>query len=225
MTQAAVDVAYTPESINQQLLQGKSREELGRLFGHKNYKTLDIFMRRKGYTWDRDKQLYVVKGVKPKEAIERTPTTKTLQQALKLFETGEDPKEIARQLGFKSHLALADYMKNKGYIWNQHSQRYEYQVGEVDKEEPAAMQPDSPQQVSQSDIEDAISNNGSKSIPRYNLPGVRVVKTLQVSNALNELLKHFAEEKNITQREFLEIAIIEAMSRYGYEAEVKGVMS
>ena len=214
MSERVAEIPYTPESINHQLTLGKRREELAIVFSHKNYKTLDVFMRRKGYIWDRDKQVYVLKGVKPKKDIEKTPTTKTLQQALNLFEAGEDPKEVARQLGFKSHLALASYMTEKGYAWNQETQNYQYRVGQ-----------DSPEQTSPVDAEETVSNNGAKPIPRYNLPGVRVVKTLQVSNSLNELLKQFAEEKDIKQREFLEIALIEAMDRYGYAAEVKGILS
>ena len=64
----------------------------------------------------------------------------------------------------------------------------------------------------------------NKKIPGYSLPGVRVSKTLQVSNRLNELIKELAEQKNNNHREFFEIAAIEAMIKYGYEAEVKGIL-
>ncbi len=244
MTQAAMgEIAYTPESINQQLLLGTSREELAETFNHKNYRTLDVFMRRKGYTWDRDQQVYVIKGIKPKGEMEKTPTTKKLQQALKLFDEGKDPREVARQLGFKSHLALANYLKEKGYLWNHHTQRYEEQVGEIKE----AAEPEKKA--------DTLSGNGNgngngngerellqvllqnkdqlakllqledhKNLPRYSLAGLRVSKTLQLSNKLNELIKEFTELKNINHREFFEIAAIETMIKYGYEAEVKGVL-
>ncbi|WP_198430812.1 hypothetical protein, partial [Rhodococcus rhodochrous] len=41
------------------LVEGKTRDELAKELGYKNYKTLDIYMRRKNFKWDRDKQNYV----------------------------------------------------------------------------------------------------------------------------------------------------------------------
>lgn len=41
------------------LAEGKSRDELAAEFGYKNYKSLDIYMRRKNFIWDRVKQTYV----------------------------------------------------------------------------------------------------------------------------------------------------------------------
>ncbi len=44
--------AYTPEGISKQLLSETSREHLAKLFGHKSWKTVDMFMRRKNYAWN-----------------------------------------------------------------------------------------------------------------------------------------------------------------------------
>lgn len=237
MTQtAAGEIAYTPDSINQQLLLGTKREELAEIFEHKNYRTLDVFMRRKGYTWDRDNQIYVLKGIKPKGDIEKTPATKRLEQALKLINEGKDPKEVARQLGFKSHLALANYMKEKGYLWDKQEQTYKQQTGEISDNTAMRTQTAMPAELSQQDemlqmliknrdkLAEIINGNGSESLPRYSLPGVRIAKTIHISNRLNELVKQFSEEKNINQRELIELAIIETMRKYGYEAEIKGLL-
>jgi len=56
------------------------------------------------------------------------------------------------------------------------------------------------------------------------LAGVRVAKTIQFSNRLNQLILNFTADKNINQREFFEIAVIEMMKKYGYEAEIKGLL-
>jgi len=53
---------------------------------------------------------------------------------------------------------------------------------------------------------------------------VRVAKTIQITNRLNQLLLNFTADKNINQREFFEIAVIEMMKKYGYEAEIKGLL-
>ena len=65
---------------------------------------------------------------------------------------------------------------------------------------------------------------GNKNLPRYSLGGLRVAKTMQFSNNLNQLLLNFTADKNINQREFFEIAAIEMMKKYGYEAEIKGLL-
>lgn len=229
---------YTPENINRQLLLGKTREELAEEFGHKNYKTLDIFMRRKGYQWNRNRQVYEVKGIKPVEIEEDTSNgTKKVRQVLKLFDEGKDPKEVAKEVGFKNHLALADYMKEKGYLWNTKTQRYELQTGEIEEESEVentdktitgnGWDEDMLQMLikNKDKLLEVLQTEDNGNLPRYSLSGVRIPKTLQVSHKLNEVIKAFSEDKNINQREFFEIAAIELMKKYGYEAEVKGILS
>ncbi len=121
-------------------------------------------------------------------------------------------------------MALANYLKEKGYLWNHHTKRYGEQVGEISnntgEEQTAA-----PENCSQQDemlqlliknrdkLAEIINGNGSESLPRYSLSGVRIAKTIHISNRLNELVKQFSEEKNINQREFMELAIIETMRK------------
>ena len=64
----------------------------------------------------------------------------------------------------------------------------------------------------------------SKNLPRYALPGLRIAKTIQITYPLTEFIKEFTEAKNIIQREFFEIAAIEFLKKYGYAAEVKGLL-
>ena len=193
-------------------------------------------MRRKGYAWNREKQVYELKGVKPTQGAEEVSSgTKKVRQVLRLFEEGKDPKEVAKEVGFKNHLALAEYMQEKGYRWNHKTQRYEQQVGELKEEEGAEKKEPVSSGHQEDEVMQLLLNNKdklakmlqteeSKKIPRYSLPGVCVSKTLQVSNRLNELIKEFTEQKNINHREFFEIAAIETLIKYGYEAEVKGIL-
>ena len=228
-------IKYTPESINQQLVMGKSREELAQIFGHKNYKTLDTFMRRHNYQWNRDRGIYEPRGVKveSEETEEVSSGTKKVRQVLKLFGEGKDPKEVAKEVGFKNHLALAEYMKEKGYLWNPKTHQYEPQTGEIvegpePKEETTSASEEEMLQVLKQNkgrLFEMLQLEENGNLPRYSLSGVRIPKTLQLSHKLNEVIKAFSEDKNISQREFFEIAALELMKKYGYEAEVKGILN
>ncbi len=71
---------------------------------------------------------------------------------------------------------------------------------------------------------EVLNNADAESLPRYSISGVRIAKTLHLSHKLNELIKQFTEDKDLKQREFHELAALELMKKYGYEAEVKGLM-
>ena len=47
----------------------------------------------------------------------------------------------------------------------------------------------------------------------------------QENYLINRLWLKFTEMKNINHREFFELGAIETMIKYGYEAEVKGVLT
>ncbi len=92
--------SYCPESINRQLLLGKSRVELAETYGHKSWKTVDMFMRRRGYSWNGDRQVYEFKSSYADiEEVGQIGTKKALL-ALKLFNEGKDSKEVASLVGF-----------------------------------------------------------------------------------------------------------------------------
>ncbi len=62
-------------------------------------------MRRRGYSWNGDRQVYELKNNCPEiEETEQVGNKKALQ-VLKLFSEGKDSKEVACELGFKNHLA------------------------------------------------------------------------------------------------------------------------
>lgn len=132
MPERSLEIKYTPENINHQLTLGKSWEELAGIFGHKNYKTLDIFMCRRGYAWNREKQVYEIKELSlPRGTEDISSGPKKVHKVLGLFEEGKDPKEVAKEVGFKNHRVLAKHMKKRGYIWNPQKHNYEQQVGEL----------------------------------------------------------------------------------------------
>ena len=219
---------YTPESINRQLASGITREELAEQYNHKSYKSVDTFMRRKGYCWNSNKKVYEVRAKQAELREDEVSGSQKVMKVIKLFEAGNDAKAVAQELGFKNHLALAEYMKDKGYRWNHQERCYQFN-GTVTDEEPGRV---SSGNIGVQELEETIKYilqnreqfDGNKSLPRYSLAGVRVAKTIQISNRLNQLLLNFTADKNINQREFFEIAVIEMMKKYGYEAEIKGLL-
>lgn len=47
--------------ILRSLTAGVTREELAKEFKHNDYRTLDMYMRRRNFKWDREKKTYVPK--------------------------------------------------------------------------------------------------------------------------------------------------------------------
>ena len=223
-------IAYTPENINKQLLLGKSREQLAKLFGHKSYKSLDMYMRRKNYAWNGKKQVYEIKAKRPrKENVNDDQAgSKRVRQILKAFKEGKDAKRIAKEFGFKNHLVLAEYMKDKGYLWDHQESCYKFKGSGINEQEAGSVYSNNVglelEERSQQFLDEREHLGGNKNLPRYSLAGLRVAKTIQFSNNLNQLLLNFTADKNINQREFFEIAAIEMMKKYGYEAEIKGLL-
>lgn len=126
---ANIKAEYDEKYILKSLLMGKTREELAEEFNHKNYRTLDMYMRRRGYVWDGNKQVYISK---PSEApkFEVTSSTSKVDKVINLFNSGTDPREIAKKVGMKDHRTMAMYMKDKGFIWSSERQNYVLLKGE-----------------------------------------------------------------------------------------------
>jgi hypothetical protein len=61
-------------------------------------------------------------------------------------------------------------------------------------------------------------------IPRYVVPGIGKTKTVQMMNTLEQLVVDFSREKNISQREIFEVALIEFFRNYGYEYEIETML-
>ncbi|RAP29623.1 hypothetical protein C2W64_03273 [Brevibacillus laterosporus] len=246
------------------LVEGKSRDSLAQELGHKNYKTLDIYMRRKNFIWDRDKQTYVPAH----NRIEKWDSSKDLVSSSKistiisLFQKeGADAKTIAKRLGFNDHRDLATYMKSKGYKWSSDKKNYEKMTGRFPEETlsvslPATMQteessveaPESSQsalkanRIDKGQIEaylpilELLERNrdrlidlivpGSESgkVPRYAVPGIFVTKSVHMTNTLDQMVREYSKEKNISQRDIFAVALIEFFQRYGYEREIETLL-
>lgn len=244
------------------LTEGKTRDELAEELGHKNYKTLDIYMRRKNFTWDRDKQTYVpiYSRLQNKDVEVSLIASSKVATVLSLFEKeGSDARTIAKRLGFSDHRELADYMKGKGYDWSSEVGNYVKKYGQVLEEKPASPFQEEegviPTMVELTNHSQPVRNRSEKGqlepflpllemleknrdklidllvpsaeggkVPRYTVPGIFVTKSVHMTNTLDQLVREYSKEKNVSQRDIFAVALIDFFRRYGYEREVETLL-
>lgn len=243
------------EYIFSELEKGKDREELAINLGYKNYKSMDMFVRRQGYTWDRHLGKYLLPEERTSGRYAQAVTTikGKVGEVISLFAKGEmDAKEIAKQVGFGGHRELALYMKAKGYQWDAEIANYR-----LAQEEVGDLEDDCEASEESTQLEDAREKKGWEVhllqedryqrlleyllqkeemlrqllekkgvveaegiIPRYAVPGIFVTKSVHMTNQLDQLVRDFSKEKNISQRELFEVALVEFFQKYGYKQEV-----
>jgi hypothetical protein len=237
------------KKILQLLEEGFTREEVAEKFRYSTYRSMDEFMRRKNFLWDKREEVYVPADVvkNPLDSIVNFPTDKVRRVVTELNKEGANPKEVAMKVGFENHLDMAGYMKFKGFEWSQETGNY------------VSTSPQS-QVVALSDSSDGTdtSHRGSFSIggggedflpllewlaankhalqgllgesvatgqiPRFALPGLFVTKSVHMTNTLDQMVRDFSKEKNINQREIFEVALIEFFQKYGYAREVETLL-
>lgn len=256
--EAEEKIDYDDKFILKSLLSGKSREEIALELNHKSYRTLDMYMRRRGYAWNSERQIYIKKVVENSNIEDEPPTTK-VQRIISLFNTNSDPMEVAKKVGMKDHRTMAMYMKSKGYSWSSEKQNYVLVKGLVDSDNnevfnitneninniPSINNNTQPSEnidvfsqferfiklipmlevidKNSDKVAELLSINSRSTIPRYIVGGVTITKSLCMSHPLSELVKEFSIEKNISQREIFEVAIIEFLKKYGFENEVNSL--
>ncbi|MCG7315698.1 hypothetical protein [Brevibacillus laterosporus] len=249
------------------LVEGKSRDLLAKELGHKNYKTLDIYMRRKNFVWDRDKQTYVpaYNRIEKWDSSKDLVSSSKISTIISLFQKeGADAKTIAKRLGFSDHRELATYMKSKGYKWSSDKKNYEKLTGKFTEDilstslpattqeaESSVEAPEALQSVLKANridkgqlgsieaylpilelldrnrdrlIDLIVPGSESGKVPRYAVPGIFVTKSVHMTNTLDQMVREYSKEKNISQRDIFAVALIEFFQRYGYEREIETLL-
>lgn len=154
---------------------------------------------------------------------------------------------MAKQEGFKDHKEMAEYLKNKGYEWNVYRNNYVKVVGKVDDENDIAdrLPENATKAVGKESLEgmeaylpfvrflyekrddvcellSGIKEDGK--IPRYALPGLVRTKAIYMSDMIAKLAGEFSREKNVTQREVMEAALVEYLQKYGFKREIEELL-
>lgn len=228
------------------LAEGFSREEVAEQYRYSGYRSMESFMRRKNFVWDKQKGNYV-----PEDALKASletmvnfPSDRVRRIVMELNKEGADLKKVALKVGFENHLEMASYMKSKGFEWSQEAGNYLSTSPTMpnDGEKVGTASSDASLEGSLS-----IGNGGveqflpllewlatnkeglqsllgasvaSVQIPRFTLPGQFVTKSVHMTNTLDQMVRDFSREKNINQREIFEVALIEFFQKYGYVREV-----
>jgi hypothetical protein len=157
-------------------------------------------------------------------------------QIIALFQQNMGAKEVATRLHFVDHRQMANYMKNRGYVWNSEKRNYEFKV-----ETNSQSSNISNVEVSCGDsvtevmtflkahkevlMEIFSIHSPIPQMPRYVIPGVYTTKSVYMNHNFDQLARQFSEEKNISQRDIFEIALIDFFKKYGYHEKVKALIS
>lgn len=161
------------ERINQvlRMLQaGQPRDKIADQFGYSTWKSLDIYMRRHGFTWDSHRQLYTKAAPEPppQEELSMPNLEINPEDVVKLFSIGIlDSREIAKRTGFSGHKEMATYMLRHGYIWSASSLNYinpnpaPLQVG------LAGISEDDFPEIKEVQTDGYATHNGNLSIDKY----------------------------------------------------------
>ena len=228
------------------MLKFQTRDEVSGELGYKTYKSLDMYMRRKNFRFDPEANQYVPQNNKA-NTLERDPKsyapTKVVSIITAFEEANPDPRVIAKQEGFKDHQEMAAYMATKGYEWNAYKANYIKTIGKVeDTIEEVAEQAEPEFTSPPADIDEYIPFlrflyekrddiyqliSGTKEdgkLPWYVVPGLVRTKAIYMSDMIAKLAAEFSKEKNVTQRDVMEGALIEYMQKYGFKREIETLL-
>lgn len=105
------------------LAKGKTREELAQGFGLNSWKSLDVYLRRKFFTWDSSNGTYIPAVNRMDNILEEVESNipiKAEQIMRKFEEYGDhaDPRLISQEFGFDDHNEMAEYMGENNIVFS-----------------------------------------------------------------------------------------------------------
>lgn len=219
------------------LAQGKSKEEIYSHFDNKNWKTIDMYFRRRGFRWNGE--TFAPEEQKTVSAAEEATfiQTKAAQVVRQLTQKRADIRQIAMKNGFSNVEELGEYMKSHGYVWDSDANNYEYDENMVQKQSSS---PKTPSSIAggiqgyqvlleylldrKERLYELLETEHNGTLPRYKFKGAKANKTLGLPTSLQTLLNDFSKEFNVTQRDIIEVALAEFFKKYGYEEQLNGVL-
>lgn len=108
------------QDILTRLQQGQTREDIAEAYGNDTWKSVDMYMRRRGYRWENDTYVLQSEEFSQEEALQavRHTVTKAAQIIRLLDVEYPDPRGVAQKQGFDTIEAMGEYMKAQGYVWD-----------------------------------------------------------------------------------------------------------
>jgi hypothetical protein len=231
------------------LAEGKNRHEAATLLGYQSYMGLHNYMVRHNYIWNNeignyfnsDDNTTITKVIRMKESIPGSKISSIISE----FQNGLSSREIAKRFNFESTRDMASYMRIKGYFWDINIKNYKKQtdetidiIMEVNDEEIKNDKEKNPDaKFNYNELLEFLDSNIEKlqvmlredfnkgNIPRYVLCGINVTKSVHMVSTLDQLTRAYSQEKNITQREIFQVALIEFFKKYGYSREIDALLN
>ncbi len=68
-------------------------------------------------------------------------------------------------------------------------------------------------------IDNVDDNNGR--LPNYAVPGINTTKTFSISSMLSNLIEEYSQAKGISQKDMLQISMVEFLMNHGYKEEMQ----
>lgn len=238
------------EYILQELGKGRSREDLAVEYDYSNYKSLDIYLRRRGFRYDSEKENYVPDLPEEEVVVPENANSKVTLIITMFTKENADPKKIAESAGFEDHREMANYMQRQGYNWSTTQKNYrpaankateeneEHDSGpenaEVLTEKEEMSQSLSLQkfiplleklQQKEEELFALVDGTSDGTVPKYAVPGQSTTKSIYMSKSLAHFLEEFSDVKNLSQREIVEAALVQFLKQYGFKTEMETLLS
>lgn len=162
-----------------------------------------------------------------------------------------EARDIAKKLGFEDHKSMATYMKSRGYVWNMEKVNYDRDMKIIVDEDASESHQNTSlpsnnsrmigkQQVANGEHQGILQlleskkekllellgsyDDDEKAIPRFVIGGLSVTKSVHMVTGLDLLIREYSTEKNLSQKDMFQIAMIEFLKKYGYKREVEALI-
>lgn len=256
MAQASFQVSNNERvhQIMDMLLEGISREKISEQFGYRTWKSLDVYMRRHGFSWDSQGRIYTNAAPKVHLSDESNLNSSDVnpQEVIQLFSHGIlDSREIAKRMGFSGHKEMAMYMLRHDYVWSAASINYINSKALSTKESIEGSSEEMPslkeEYATHSLVGDISidkygtlleflwqsrdilikvieSKNGGEKIQVYNIPGQAKTKSVYLSDGISDLMLSLCQKHNLSQKQGYEAALVEFLSKYGFHDRVEELL-
>lgn len=244
------------KEVLEKLSMGRSREDISEDYKYSTWKSLDIYMRRKGFRWNSNDKMYdpeITRLDSIKEDLLSSIPLKA-ERIMDKFDDGLDSRTIANEMGFNDHRELAEYMKNNNLKWDSELGNYievlsfnddiddsienirEDLIADVMENkliDTENIEIDTTIDIqkylpllellydSKDKLSEILLDKNTSIIPSYAVPGVSKNKSIYMSDLLGRLLEDFSQTKNVSQKEIVQVALVEYFKKYGYKEEVR----
>lgn len=233
MSQAVYDEKVT--EVLSLLADGKTKDEIS-AFYNQEWKTIYVYMSRKGFHWDSGQETFVEK-IAQQDTVQASPFVENTKaaQVIRMFDVKHpDIKKIAIKQGFQSVEELGDYMKSQGYRWSDEITNYVEDIERVRTNLIASSQDTVRANMDehlliqfllqhQEKLKELLTSRNDSHIVTYKFKGTKGQKTLALASGAIVLIEDYSKEFNMTQRAVVETALGEFFERHGYQERLKAV--